>query len=100
MLELQLMSIFFVHSNSYENVFIFILQSDIFSLGIILLELLIPFNTDMERLKIIEAARKGIFPSNIPPNLLTLLKSYVICEIHFDFSAQSLTVNDLILTLF
>lgn len=49
-------------------------QSDVYSLGIILLELLIPFNTDMERLKTIEAARKGIFPQNLPPKFLDLVK--------------------------
>ncbi|XP_055314285.1 eukaryotic translation initiation factor 2-alpha kinase 1-like [Sitodiplosis mosellana] len=50
-------------------------KSDIYSLGIILLELLIPFSTDMERLKTIEAARKGVLPSNIPPKFLNLLKA-------------------------
>lgn len=56
---------------------IFFFQSDIYSLGIILLELLIPFNTDMERLKTIESARKGIIPLNIPPKFSILLKAYV-----------------------
>lgn len=56
------------------NLACFWLQSDVYSLGIILLELLIPFNTDMERLKTIEAARKGTFPQNLPPKFLELLK--------------------------
>lgn len=43
-----------------------LLQSDIFSLGVILIELLLPFKTDMERIRTIEAARRCQFPENLP----------------------------------
>lgn len=36
---------------------------DIFSLGLILLELLVPFSTQMERQRVLEAARAHSFPS-------------------------------------
>lgn len=38
-------------------------QSDIYSLGVVLIELLIKFGTDMERVRTIENARKGILPT-------------------------------------
>lgn len=50
------------------------MQSDLYSLGIILIELLIPFKTDMERVKTIENARKGIFPPELPKRYVKLLK--------------------------
>lgn len=37
---------------------------DIYSLGIILFELLIPFSTEMERIKALTNLRKSIFPEN------------------------------------
>jgi hypothetical protein len=41
----------------YINFFIWFLQCDIYSLGIVCLELLNPFETDMERYKTIETLR-------------------------------------------
>lgn len=49
------------------------LQSDLFSLGIILLELLIPFKTNMERAKTIQNAREGILPDDLPKRYFKLL---------------------------
>lgn len=49
-------------------------KSDIYSLGIILLELLIPLRTDMERAHTIRDVRKGIIPQNIPTNFKSLIK--------------------------
>lgn len=52
----------------------FLFQSDLFSLGIILIELLIPFTTDMERIKTLNNARKGNLPQNIPPKLKKIIE--------------------------
>lgn len=52
----------------------FLFQSDLFSLGIILIELLIPFTTDMERIKTLNSARKGILPQNIPPKMKKIIE--------------------------
>ena len=41
---------------------------DIFSLGLILLELFIPFGTQMERLKTIQDAKRQIFPHSFSQN--------------------------------
>lgn len=49
-------------------------KSDLFSLGIILLELLIPFQTDMERVETIRNARKEKLPDAIPPKFKYLLQ--------------------------
>merc|ERR1712218_140291 len=38
---------------------------DIFSLGLIFLELLVPFSTQMERLNILSEVKKGNFPANM-----------------------------------
>ncbi|XP_013192995.1 eukaryotic translation initiation factor 2-alpha kinase 1 [Amyelois transitella] len=43
-------------------------KSDMYSLGIILLEMVQPFSTDMERVKTIEALRKGQIPANLTAN--------------------------------
>lgn len=51
-----------------------LLQSDVFSLGLILLELLIPFKTYMERSETFEVARKGVMPENLPPKYTELVK--------------------------
>lgn len=48
-------------------------QSDLFSLGIILIELLIPFTTNMERSKTLDNARKGIIPPDIPQKFRKIL---------------------------
>ncbi|KAK3908887.1 Eukaryotic translation initiation factor 2-alpha kinase 1 [Frankliniella fusca] len=42
-------------------------KSDLYSLGIVLLELLQPFHTDMERMKVIQKLRSG----HLPPDLTT-----------------------------
>lgn len=49
-------------------------QSDLFSLGIILVELLTPFTTNMERSKTLDNARKGILPEDIPPKFRKILR--------------------------
>ncbi|XP_063698800.1 eukaryotic translation initiation factor 2-alpha kinase 1-like [Culicoides brevitarsis] len=49
-------------------------KSDIYSLGIILLELLVPFSTDMERANTIKQVRSGKLPENINVNFRSLLK--------------------------
>lgn len=41
---------------------------DIFSLGIIFFELLVPFSTDMERLSILLDLKKSNFPTNFAEN--------------------------------
>lgn len=56
------------------NDFLPIFQSDLFSLGIILLELLMPFKTDMERIETIQKARKGKIPETIPSKFYHLLE--------------------------
>lgn len=48
-------------------------KSDIYSLGIILLELLMPFSTDMERVRVMEDAKHGHLPPNLPPHLANLI---------------------------
>ncbi|XP_041784219.1 eukaryotic translation initiation factor 2-alpha kinase 1-like isoform X1 [Anopheles merus] len=50
-------------------------KSDIYSLGIILLELLVPFSTDMERAETIKQVRRGIFPPDLDRDFIALLKS-------------------------
>ncbi|XP_055531049.1 eukaryotic translation initiation factor 2-alpha kinase 1-like [Wyeomyia smithii] len=50
-------------------------KSDIYSLGIILLELLLAFDTDMERADMIKQARKGQFPTDLDVEYRDLLKS-------------------------
>nr|XP_029731014.1 eukaryotic translation initiation factor 2-alpha kinase 1-like [Aedes albopictus] len=50
-------------------------KSDIYSMGIILLELLIPFDTDMERADMIKQARKGQFPKDLDQEYVDLLKN-------------------------
>ncbi|XP_035901425.1 eukaryotic translation initiation factor 2-alpha kinase 1-like [Anopheles stephensi] len=50
-------------------------KSDIYSLGIILLELLIPFSTDMERAETIKQVRRGHFPSELDRDFTGLLKN-------------------------
>lgn len=59
------------------------MKSDIFSLGIILFELLCPFNTDMERSLVISKARAGYIPPNAAfenPKLMQLLKSMLLVQ--------------------
>uniref|UniRef100_A0A182PWB3 non-specific serine/threonine protein kinase n=1 Tax=Anopheles epiroticus TaxID=199890 RepID=A0A182PWB3_9DIPT len=50
-------------------------KSDIYSLGIILLELLVPFSTDMERAETIKQVRRGVFPSDLDRDFTGLLKN-------------------------
>uniref|UniRef100_A0A182WG09 non-specific serine/threonine protein kinase n=1 Tax=Anopheles minimus TaxID=112268 RepID=A0A182WG09_9DIPT len=50
-------------------------QSDIYSLGIILLELLVPLTTDMERAATIQQVRRGQFPPDLDRDFMGLLKS-------------------------
>ncbi|XP_053685054.1 eukaryotic translation initiation factor 2-alpha kinase 1-like [Sabethes cyaneus] len=50
-------------------------KSDIYSMGIILLELLIAFDTDMERADMIKQARRGVFPADLDVEYRDLLKS-------------------------
>lgn len=50
-------------------------KSDIYSMGIILLELLIPSETDMERADMIKQVRKGQFPDHLDPEYTDLLKN-------------------------
>ncbi|XP_053676798.1 eukaryotic translation initiation factor 2-alpha kinase 1-like [Anopheles nili] len=49
-------------------------KSDIYSLGIILLELLVPFSTDMERAETIKQVRRSQFPSDLDRDFMSLLK--------------------------
>ena len=48
-------------------------QSDLYSLGIVLFELLQPFKTDMERSKMIDQLKIG----NLPPELTLLAPKWV-----------------------
>ncbi|EAT48039.1 AAEL000884-PA [Aedes aegypti] len=50
-------------------------KSDIYSMGIILLELLIPLETDMERADLIKQVRKQQFPKDLDREYVELLKS-------------------------
>lgn len=51
-------------------------QSDIYSIGIVLLELLLNFKTDMERVETIKNMRQGKMPEGeVPPNFISLLKT-------------------------
>uniref|UniRef100_A0A182T6Q3 Protein kinase domain-containing protein n=1 Tax=Anopheles maculatus TaxID=74869 RepID=A0A182T6Q3_9DIPT len=50
-------------------------KSDIYSLGIILLELLVPFSTDMERAETIKQVRRGEFPTDLDRDFTGLLKN-------------------------
>lgn len=50
-------------------------KSDIFSLGIVLIEILLKFSTDMERVRTIENARKGILPQKLSKKYSKLLNS-------------------------
>lgn len=52
----------------------FWLQSDVYSIGIVLLELLINFKTDMERVETIKKTRHGKIPQELPQNFISLLK--------------------------
>ncbi|XP_037031845.1 eukaryotic translation initiation factor 2-alpha kinase 1-like [Bradysia coprophila] len=53
-------------------------KSDIYSIGIILLELLLNFKTDMERVENIKKVRQGKLPEEIPPNYSSLLKKLLL----------------------
>lgn len=48
-------------------------KSDVFSLGVVLVELLMPFGTDMERIKTIEAVRRQEVPEKFPELYANLL---------------------------
>ncbi|ETN61510.1 eukaryotic translation initiation factor 2 alpha kinase 1 [Anopheles darlingi] len=50
-------------------------KSDIYSLGIILLELLVPFSTDMERAETIKQVRRGQYPQELDRDFTELLRS-------------------------
>ncbi|XP_052872462.1 eukaryotic translation initiation factor 2-alpha kinase 1-like [Anopheles cruzii] len=50
-------------------------KSDIYSLGIILLELLVPFSTDMERADMIKQVRRGQYPPDLDRDFTALLKN-------------------------
>uniref|UniRef100_A0A2M4BFT7 non-specific serine/threonine protein kinase n=1 Tax=Anopheles marajoara TaxID=58244 RepID=A0A2M4BFT7_9DIPT len=50
-------------------------KSDIYSLGIILLELLVPFSTDMERAETIKQVRRGQYPEELDRDFTALLRS-------------------------
>ncbi|XP_035787340.1 eukaryotic translation initiation factor 2-alpha kinase 1-like isoform X2 [Anopheles albimanus] len=50
-------------------------KSDIYSLGIILLELLVPFSTDMERAETIKQVRHGQYPQELDRDFTALLRS-------------------------
>ncbi|XP_053658154.1 eukaryotic translation initiation factor 2-alpha kinase 1-like [Anopheles marshallii] len=50
-------------------------KSDIYSLGIILLELLVPCSTDMERAETIKQVRHGQFPPDLDRDFTGLLKN-------------------------
>ncbi|XP_055373197.1 eukaryotic translation initiation factor 2-alpha kinase 1-like [Condylostylus longicornis] len=54
-------------------------KSDIYSLGIVLLELLSKFQTDMERVIVIKKARNGIFPEQLNKQSIKLLRSLLGC---------------------
>ncbi|XP_022184524.2 eukaryotic translation initiation factor 2-alpha kinase 1 isoform X1 [Nilaparvata lugens] len=49
-------------------------KSDIYSMGIILLELIIPFQTDMERSKVIQELKKGKMPTDLAASRPDLAK--------------------------
>uniref|UniRef100_A0AAG5DR42 non-specific serine/threonine protein kinase n=1 Tax=Anopheles atroparvus TaxID=41427 RepID=A0AAG5DR42_ANOAO len=55
-------------------------KSDIYSLGIILLELLVPFSTDMERAETIKQVRRGHYPPDLDRDFTVLLKN--LLQIH------------------
>ena len=52
----------------YENDNIYTYKSDVYSLGIIIFELLYGFSTDMERIQIINEIKKNIFPISFITN--------------------------------
>jgi len=52
----------------YENKDIYTFKSDVYSLGIIIFELLHIFSTDMERIEIIEKIKKGVYPQSFTEN--------------------------------
>lgn len=55
-------------------------KSDIYSLGVVLIELLIKFGTDMERVRTIENARKGILPTILNKRSSKLIQSLLSHE--------------------
>lgn len=55
-------------------------KSDIFSLGLIFIELLTIFKTEMERIKILTEARSGNLPSSIPQPLVPVIKELLSCK--------------------
>ena len=55
------------------SLIIFLLQSDLYSLGIVLYELMQPFKTDMERSKMVGQLRV----ENIPPELCITAPKWV-----------------------
>lgn len=52
-------------------------QSDIFSLGVVLVELMMPFSTDMERIKTIEQVRNQQIPTAFPELYSPLLNTLI-----------------------
>ena len=52
-------------------------KSDMFSLGLILIELLTIFSTEMERVKVLTKARSGELPSSIPIEFVPIIKDLI-----------------------
>jgi len=69
--------LFIFNNDQFNRRIICFQQSDIYSLGIVLMELLRPFKTEMERYKSIDALRNGNYLSktlrNQWPHLVTNL---------------------------
>lgn len=55
---------------------------DIYSLGIIFLELLIPFSTDMERVIALSNLKKSIFPKNFAEDYPAEVRETELCYDH------------------
>lgn len=49
-------------------------KSDMFSLGLVLIELLVPFSTEMERVKVLTKVRSGYLPPMIPFSIVPIVK--------------------------
>lgn len=74
---------------------------DIYSLGLILFELLVYFGTEFERCKVLEGVRNHNFPQDFQKSFtdeVKLSKKYTICAVilmyFFIFIVSTFTIND------
>ncbi|GLH09706.1 Eukaryotic translation initiation factor 2-alpha kinase 1 [Gryllus bimaculatus] len=72
------------------------IKSDIYSLGIILFELLCPFRTDMERSLVLTNLRNGTFPSEMDeqnPELMQLIRKLLLQDVQLRPSAEDILLS-------